>query len=813
MKTSFSQSAEDTWPHCVSEIPAHTEIESRIADLLSRMTLEDKVGQMMQAEIRHCTPEDVRKYHLGSVLNGGGSHPEHNKHASAAEWVALADAFYEASMDESDGHIAIPIIWGTDAVHGHNNAVGATIFPHNIGLGATHNPQLLMEIGAATAKEVAVTGIDWVFAPTLAVVRDDRWGRTYEGYSEDPEVVRQYAGRIVKGLQGCPGTDDLFDESHVIATAKHFIGDGGTERGIDQGDNLASEDELRDIHGQGYVTAIEAGVQTVMATFNSWHGKRVHGHQYLLTAVLKEQMGFDGILVTDWNGFGQVEGCSNQSCALAINAGVDMLMVPEDFRELFANTLAQVRAGEIPQERIDDAVSRILRVKIRAGLFDKGKPSSRRAAGDATVLGSPGHRAVAREAVRESLVLLKNNGNILPLMPNQTILVAGDGANNIGKQCGGWTLSWQGRDTTNADFPGATSIFDGIEAAVAAGGGEAILSEDGTFDSRPDIAIVIFGEDPYAEGQGDRRALSYSGARPADLALLEKFGDQDIPVVSVFLTGRPLWINPELNSSDAFVVAWLPGSEGAGVADVLFRTPAGEVLHEFRGRLTYSWPADSLQTKVNRYDRDYAPLFPYGYGLSSGDTRELGDSLPEIDSATGVRDVTSGLLRIFDGRAIAPFDLFIGDVENWKVPVFGPAATSEASGISVTSIDKDIQEDARRVTWHGNGNAQAYFQASHPLDLSSLTSQEASLVFEAMLHSLPESTVTLRMDGHYPRVSTFDVTEILRELPIGTWQTVSIKLNAFEDTEGLFEEITTPFLISTDGKLDLAVADIHIDAS
>src|SRR5690606_29432833 len=420
-------------------------------------------------------------------------------------------------MDDSDGRVAVPIIWGTDAVHGVGNLVGATLFPHNIALGAANNPELIKRIGEITAREIAVTGLDWDFSPTVAVVRDDRWGRTYESYSEDPEVVRAYAGKMVEGLQGEAATEEFLDQYHVIATAKHFLGDGGTVNGIDRGDNKDDEAVLRDIHAAGYMSAIEAGVQTVMASFNSWHGERMHGHQYLLTEVLKNQMGFDGFVVGDWNGHGFIKGASVLDCPQAINAGLDMFMVPDpEWKTLFKNTVDQIKSGVIPLSRADDAVRRILRVKLRAGLFEKGAPSSRPLAGKDELLGAPEHRAIARQAVRESLVLLKNKNNLLPLSPSLNILVAGDGADNISKQTGGWSITWQGTGNTMAEFPGATTLLMGMTEVVEKAGGKIVHSPDGSFTEKPDVAIVVFGEDPYAEMQGDVQNLLYKPANNTD---------------------------------------------------------------------------------------------------------------------------------------------------------------------------------------------------------------------------------------------------------------------------------------------------------
>ena len=644
-----TSSQEVAWPAVTSPVAKDPRMEARITALLGQLTLEQKVAQMVQADIRYVTPEDVRKYRLGSILNGGGAFPGNNKHAAVSDWVALADRFYEASMDASQGSPAIPVFWGTDAVHGHNNVIGATLFPHNVGLGAAHDPDLIQRIGAATATEVAVTAIDWAFAPTVAVVRDGRWGRAYEGYSDRPDIVRVYAGRMVEGLQGTAGTASFLDNNHILATAKHYIGDGGTDRGVDRGDNLSSEQQLLDIHAQGYIAALQSGVQTVMVSYNSWQGPKLHGQHYLITEVLKNRMGFDGLVVSDWNGIDEVQGCSVSACAQAVNAGIDLFMVPETWKAFIQNTVSQVRAGDSPESRIDDAVTRILRVKMRAGLFEKGRPSSRTVANNRALLGAPEHRAVAREAVRKSLVLLKNDGALLPLRRRSHVLVAGDGADSIEKQTGGWTLTWQGTENSNADFPGATSIFEGIRAAVSAAGGTATLSADGSYRSRPDVAIVVFGENPYAEWHGDIKSLDFQGvdgnpapdltrpwpetplpgqwAPPAvatagaagtgaenpDLQLVQRLRHSGIPVVMVFLTGRPRGITPELQAANAFVVAWLPGTEGAGIADVLFRNNKGAVNFDFTGRLSYSWPAGGGSEGMHSASD---PLFPYGYGLS-----------------------------------------------------------------------------------------------------------------------------------------------------------------------------------------------------
>ena len=588
-------------------------LSALIAERLAAMSLEAKVGQMVQAEIANATPDDVRHYALGSVLNGGGSWPGGSKRASVADWLRLADAYHAASLESAAG---VPVLWGTDAVHGHNNVLGATVFPHNVGLGAAGDPALAGAIAAATAREVAATGIDWTFAPTLAVVRDDRWGRTYESFSEDPELVRAFAGPLFVGLQGAPGSAGFLGAGKVLATAKHFIGDGGTG-GVDQGDTACSEEELWRIHGPGHCAALAAGAKVVMASFSSWNGAKVHGSRYLLTEALKERLGFAGFVISDWNGCQQLADSPREACAGAVNAGVDMVMVDQDWRRTHADLVASVEAGEVPIARVDDAVRRILRVKARAGLFSSPPPSKRPGAG--APLAPPAHRALARRAVRESLVLLKNNGGLLPLRRNLRLLVAGDHADDIGRQCGGWTLTWQGDGNANEDFPQGESILQGIASAVAAGGGTVCHSPDGAVDETPDAAIVVFGEEPYAEGEGDRPHLAYSADHPAPLAIMRSLKARGVPVVAVFVAGRPMWTNPELNAADAFLVAWLPGSEGGGVADVLLRAADGTVHHDLRGRLAFSWPGDPWQTAVNRGDEPYRPLFPYGYGLRYAD--------------------------------------------------------------------------------------------------------------------------------------------------------------------------------------------------
>ena len=602
------------WPQTAAPIPRNPSIEASVADLLARMTLAEKVGQIIQADLGSVTPEDVRQYHLGAILNSAETGPDGNIRAEPAAWLALADRFWQASTDTSEGRAGVPLLWGTDAVHGHNNVLGATIFPHNIGLGAAGDPELVARVAHATAREIRVTGLDWTFAPTVAVVRNDRWGRTYEGYAESPALVARYAESFITGLQGRPGQPDFLRGEHVFGTAKHFIGDGGTADGIDQGNNLADETELRDLHGPGYVAAIGAGVQFVMASFSSWHGQRLHGHQALLTDVLRKRMGFDGVVIGDWIGHAHVPGCTPERCAQAINAGLDLFMAAGHWRALHANTMADVSAGRISMARLDEAVARMLRVKLRAGLFEAGLPSQRPVAGEWTMLGGAEHRALAREAVRRSLVLLKNR-QALPVAPGARVLVTGPGADNIGMQAGGWSMNWQGTDTSNADFPAGTSIVDGLREAVQASGGT--LVHHPTLPAQlpaADVAVVVYGETPYAEFKGDRADVDFKPTEP--LATLRRLQAAGIKTVSVFLSGRPLWVEPELAASDAFVAAWLPGTAGRGIADVLVAGADGRPRHDFVGRLSFSWPAAAEQAQVNVGDGDYNPAFAFGFGLS-----------------------------------------------------------------------------------------------------------------------------------------------------------------------------------------------------
>lgn len=807
------------WPSITSKVKKDPVLEAKIDHILGDLSLEEKIGQMIQPEIRHLTPQDVRDFHIGSVLNGGGSVPNGNRYSKAADWLAIADAYYQASMDDSDGYMAIPIMWGTDAVHGVGNIVGATLFPHNIALGATRNTELIKEIGNITATEIAVTGLDWDFSPTVAVARDDRWGRTYESYSEHPELVRDYAGVMVEGLQGEASGQGFLSAYKVISTAKHFIADGGTHNGIDRGDCLADEETLFRVHAAGYYSAIEAGVQSVMASFNSWHGVHMHGHQYLLTRVLKEQMGFDGLVVGDWNGHGFVAGATVLNCPQAVNAGLDIFMVPDpEWKQLYKNTLEQVKTGVIPLSRIDDAVRRILRVKLRADLWQKGLPSKRPLAGKDELLGAPEHRAVARQAVRESLVLLKNKNNILPLSPRLNVLVAGDGADNISKQTGGWSVNWQGTGNTMADFPGATTIWMGIDTAVSAAGGKAILSVDGAYDQKPDVAIIVFGEDPYAEMQGDIQHQLLKAGDTRDLELLKRLQSQGIPVVSLFVTGRPMWINRELNLSDAFMVVWQPGTEGAGVADVIFTGINGELNHPVKGRLSFSWPKRPDQGPLNWGDENYEPLFAYGFGLAYGELDLLKDNLPEEGISL---EESSNVLELFNRRPLGAYQVMLEGKNNDRVLLNGNIAS--VSTLSVSCVDRDVQEDARRVIWNGEGEGLVAISNQNRQVLSSYYESNSSLLFDVKVDSAPEDQAWVRIGCGPSCYSQVEITRELREIVGGGWKTLSVDLICYPDAgtdfglkrtpEELFALILEPFALVANGALDLTFSHVRIEKS
>jgi beta-glucosidase len=784
------------WPRISSAIKADPALEKRVAEIVSKMSLEQKIGQMTQPEIKSATPDDVRKYYLGSVLNGGGSWPNGNKRANAAEWTALADKYHDASM-ATDMAVKVPVIWGIDAIHGNSNVFGATLFPHNIGLGAARNPKLIQAIGAATGKAVRATGIAWVFGPTIAVVRDDRWGRTYESFAEDPQLVRSYAGPYVTGLQG-----KFKDNANVVASIKHFMGDGGTDQGKDRGVNKASMADMLNIHAPGYFTGLQAGSQTVMASFNSWNdvaaGKdygKVHGSKDMMTGILKQKLAFDGFIVSDWNGIAEVPGCRNDSCAQSINAGVDMVMVPDDWKAFIANTVAQVKSGEIPMARIDDAVTRIIRVKLRAGLFGK-RPSENPYAGKDAALQ---HRALAREAVRQSLVLLKNEGPALPLKPGSKVLVVGKSADNMSNQTGGWSLTWQGTDNTNADFPNSDTILAGIVAAVGKDNVQFSADASGVDVGKFDAVIAVIGERPYAEGDGDigpSGTLRHSSRHPEDLAVLKAVAGKGKPVITVMVAGRPVWANDLLNLSDVFVAAWLPGTEGKGVADLL----VGPGKFDFRGKLSFSWPKAVCQTPLNVGDKDYAPLFAYGYGLRKGQRSALG-KLDETYPAGGCGVSNSYPVNAQADRASYPFVIRSGAQ---SLPLGADLnASFELPGIKVSTSQINTQQDAKTVSWTGPAIFEA--RGARPIALPEAVSKDAVLRFDTIVTTAPAAGSQLIFGS-----AALDANRLFQRLAGKGKQSVKIPLACFTARGADLARTEVPFGVSAGAGLTAAFANIDI---
>lgn len=773
------------WPESKSPIGLDAKIEKHIDELLKRMTVEEKVGQVIQPEWKSISPAEVAQFHIGSIENGGGAVPGGNKHSSVQDWVNLIEPYYEASVDPLRNRVIIPLIWASDAVHGHNNVYGATLFPHNIGLGAAHDPDLIRRIGEVTAAEVRSTGMDWSFSPTIAVARDDRWGRTYESYSEDPKIVAQYAAAMVIGLEGSGST--FLDKQHVISTAKHFLGDGSTDGGRDQGDSLASEAELIQLHAAGYAQAIDAGTQSIMASYNSWHGVKMHANQALLTDVLKGQMGFDGFIMGDWNAHGQIPGCTNADCAQAFNAGVDIFNAPQDWKALYANLAREVNDGSISKARLDDAVRRILRVKMRMGVFDEPAPNKRPETYQP--IGTSAHRAIARQAVRESLVLLKNNG-VLPIKPNATVLIAGDGADNIAMQAGGWTLSWQGADNGPHDFPGATSIYEGLKSEIDAAGGEALLSPDGTAPQKVDVAIVVFGETPYAEMMGDQRDVALHHDNAESLEIIKKLKAQGTPVVAVTLSGRPLYVNQQINAADAFVEAWLPGSEGEGVADVL----TGK--NDFTGKLSFSWPKRPDQTPLNVGDATYDPQFPYGFGLSyavPGQTR----TLPEVAETTKYGEKNVYYAK---GTAWNGYKLSIGDSTAPRMDYVGTRTTLYGSAAVMLEPQAD---GALHAVWNGKSKAWLEIAADEPSDISREANAAMMLSLTLRINTAPTTEVRLGVGS-----ASVPVTAELRGHSVGNYATLAVPLSCFS-TQDLRKTPTIAHL-ETSGSLDLSMSDIRL---
>ncbi len=764
--------------------------EKRIDALLKKMTVEQKVGQLIQGDISTITPKDLETYPLGSILAGGNSGPNGNERSTAADWAKLVGDFRAVSLRRQANGVAIPIIFGVDAVHGHNNVPGATLFPHNIGLGAARDPELIQRIGAVTAAEIAGSGIEWTFAPTLAVPQDLRWGRSYEGYASDPKLIADYAKAMVLGLQGPLVAGKTVGPQHVAATAKHFLADGGTFEGKDQGDAKVDEKTLIAKHAMGYPAAIDAGALTVMASFSSWQGVKHHGNKGLLTDALKDKMGFAGFVVGDWNGHGQVAGCSVTDCAQSINAGLDMFMAPDSWKGLYETTLKHAKDGTISAARLDDAVRRILRVKYKLGLFPEGHVDR----SVVKAVGTPEHLAVAREAVAKSLVLLKNNGSVLPIKPGARVLVTGPAADSMAIQSGGWTISWQGTDVTHADFPNGQTIWEALNKSVRDAGGVATLSEGGVYKEKPDVAIVVFGEAPYAEFQGDVATLDYQPTEATDLATLKKLKAAGIPVVALFLSGRPMFTNPEINAADAFVAGWLPGSQGVGVADVLIAGKDGKTPRSFTGTLPFAWPADA-RSPVEK------PQFAVGYGLKYGATT----TVPQLSEELGV-DIAAALNveNFFSGgRARAPWVLSITDAGG-KRPVESAPIASPGGMVEARSVDVRAQEDGKSFTWTG----PATLELTGPYaDLSRQLNNSFALRVDWRIDATGGTPVSLALGG-----KAFDISALVNAAPKGQVSTIKVPLRCFADAGANLKQVDYAASIAGDKGFAATLLNTNVEA-
>ncbi|RYD44014.1 MAG: glycoside hydrolase family 3 protein [Sphingomonadales bacterium] len=781
----------ELWPAAKSPAAiSDPKTEARIDALIGKMTVEQKVGQLIQADISTITPKDLETYPLGSILAGGNSGPNGNERSTAGDWAKLVGDFRAVSLRPQANGVAVPIIFGVDAVHGHNNIPGATLFPHNIGLGAARDPELIQRIGAITAAEIAGSGIEWTFAPTLAVPQDLRWGRSYEGYAADPKLIAEYAKAMVVGLQGPLVAGKTVGPQHVAATAKHFLADGGTFEGKDQGDAKVDEKELIAKHAMGYPAAIDAGALTVMASFSSWQGIKHHGNKGLLTDALKDKMGFAGFVVGDWNGHGQVAGCSVTDCAQSINAGLDMFMAPDSWKGLYDSTLKHAKDGTISAARLDDAVRRILRVKYKLGLFPEGHVDR----SIVKAVGTPEHLAVAREAVAKSLVLLKNNGSVLPIKPGARVLVTGPAADSMAIQSGGWTISWQGTDVVRSDFPNGQTIWEALNKSVRDAGGIATLSDGGVYKEKPDVAIVVFGEAPYAEFQGDVATLDYQPSEATDLATLKKLKAAGIPVVALFLSGRPMFTNPEINAADAFVAGWLPGSQGAGVADVLVAGKDGKTPRAFTGTLPFAWPADA-RSPVEK------PQFAVGYGLKYGASA----TVPQLSEELGV-DITAALNveNFFSGgRARAPWVLSITDAGG-KRPVESAPIASPGGMIAARSVDVRAQEDGKAFVWTG----PATLELTGPYaDLSRQLNNSFALRVEWRVDAIGSAPVSLALGG-----KAFDISAAVKAAAKGQVSTIKVPLRCFADAGANLRQVDYAVSIAGDKGFAATLLNTNVEA-
>jgi len=843
------------WPHIQSGYAKNSSDESEIERILALMTLEEKVAQMIQPEMFELTPEDAGKFKFGSALNGAGIWPGGQRHAKVADWVNTVNAYWQAVNRAFSGRpFRIPFMWASDAVHGHNNVYGATIFPHNIGLGAASDPALIRRIGAATALELAVTGMDWTFAPTVTTPRDYRWGRHYEGYSEDGELVYDYAGPMVEGLQGSANDRGLEQPQHVISCVKHWLADGGTRHGIDRGNCHSGEDMLRNVHAAGYYSGLAAGAQSVMVSFSGWvhaanydhspeqgeaYNFKLHGSRYLIHDILKRQIGFDGLVISDWDAHSEVSRCSLGEAGYAINAGIDVLMIAQrsSWHAVYHGTLAHVRDGLIPLARIDDAVTRILRVKMRAGLWDKPEPCARPFAGREELLGCAQHRALSREAVRKSLVLLKNDSGVLPLPIESRVLLCGSGIDDIQKQVGGWTLSWQGNDVTLDDLPGAKTL------AMAVG---ELLGEDRCRTDPAlklsdaeighyDVAVVAIGEDAYAEMRGTIRpwrSVAYQELKQRyrqDVEILRRLRARKLKIVTILFSGRPLYVTEELNLSDAFVAAWLPGTEAGGIVDLLFAAKDGQVVPDFTGRLSFSWPARKRSVAINRrppnmpdfqvpseeqpIEGEHRPLFEYGYGLSyARPGRPIGPLALDENDAVSRDAVDAAALApcsLLDSAARKHYRWMISGHNTWSGEPVSFELSRDLLIMRVSPFRLDNEFDALEIEFKGFV-AFIYVQVVDGIPKDRRPDLAAgAITFDVLLQTLPEDPIYLCCHDDYPAQPGWDITPTLREGQIGNWQRVEVPLARLAQLGMDFRNVNTPFMLYSEGNARLCIARVQ----
>ncbi len=841
------------WHPLVSSAVDAEQCETWVANTLSCMTLDEKLGQMIQAEVQQLKPSDIVQYKIGSALNGAGVWPNKDRFSSPMVWAEMIDRYWTASAESFRGRpFEIPFAWATDAVHGHNNLHGATVFPHNLGLGAARDPELIFRIGQVTAAELSASGMDWTFAPTVAVPLDARWGRFYEGYSQDPTVVASYASAMVRGLQGVADGTRRSDTA-VLSSIKHWIGDGGTRWGIDRGTNFCSEQELIELHSLGYRTALEAGAQIVMVSFSSWENKdnydytpltgpaynfKLHGSKYLITDVLKGKLEFDGAVLTDWDGHCEISKCTLKDARYCINAGADILMVEAkgDWLAILEQTHRDLEEGHISPERIDDAVRRILRVKYRAKWSNKRRPTLRPAVQEATsIVGSAAHRHVAREAVRKSVVLLKNNGSLLPLPAHSRVLLAGSAMHNLSKQMGGWSLYWHSNELCQEDFPEAKTIGQALREAFTSGSVTSLESSTSLDPSAFDVAVVAIGEDAYSEMLGDIRpwdTLEYAALKPsyaADLALLQRLRAAGIPVVTVYLGGRPLYMNEEINTSQAFAVAWLPGIACEGIADLIARGPQGEIRYQFLGRLPCAWPATPYGFRLTRaldaealgphpeYAGDREVLFPLGYGL-------------EIDEAVTPADLPScplyqhaikrvPILPVQDLVLLGPqadqrLQLRIAGNGFWVGADVAPHAPTNALLGRVEPIDFLGHDDAFHFFFNGR-IASLYFQFPrwNVEDMRGYIMANAHLTFALRIYERGPGPVRFSAHNCFPSLGVYDAADLFQNAPIGEWTRIRVPLADLADAGSDFSKINVPFMLHTQAKLRFDIGDLRWELS